>query len=330
MTLPTPVQQPEVHVAAEEAVVPAAAPAAPAERACDTCGNAMAPGQGWCLECGTAAPGRLGGRPGWRAAVTVVAAVLVLVGGAVAASYAALSGDAQRQAAAPPPPDASPQIAAVPAPAAAAAPPAAAPVAPAAAPAPAPAAKPAATPKKKATKKAPATKQKAATPAQSEPEVKPRPVAPSVKAGLQSVELGPDAAAVYDPYTTATDQTDPADAYDGDRQTAFTVTTDPTEEMAVGLDFDLESARGVRALELRTTTPGFTVEVYGTAGRLPPDVLDTRWTHLSSRSDVGGEEGDGVVRIRFTPGKERHILLWFTKPPAAGPTVGISEVRLLD
>jgi len=44
--------------------------------ACETCGAGMAPGQDWCLECGTAAPGRLGAsRSGWRSAFTVVALV---------------------------------------------------------------------------------------------------------------------------------------------------------------------------------------------------------------------------------------------------------------
>src|SRR4051812_6285925 len=54
----------------------------------------MAPDQDWCLSCGQAAPGRLGGRPVMRAAATVAALTLALAGGAVAASYAALrNGD---------------------------------------------------------------------------------------------------------------------------------------------------------------------------------------------------------------------------------------------
>ena len=76
--------------------------------ACETCGAAMLAGQDWCLECGTAAPGRLGARPGWRAAFTVVALTLLLVVGAVLASYAALTTDAERRAAAPSSGDGSP------------------------------------------------------------------------------------------------------------------------------------------------------------------------------------------------------------------------------
>lgn len=76
------------------------------ERPCANCAAAMEPEQDWCLECGTAAPGRLGGvRPGWRAVATTLGLTLVLVGGAGAASYAALSSDPERPfvAATPPP-----------------------------------------------------------------------------------------------------------------------------------------------------------------------------------------------------------------------------------
>ncbi|MEA2303390.1 MAG: hypothetical protein QOH43_670, partial [Solirubrobacteraceae bacterium] len=82
-------------------------PAAP-PRTCAACGAALAPEQDWCLECGTAAPGRLGGRPGMRSAVAVAVLTLLLVGGAVAASYAALSTDANRRASTTTPADAAP------------------------------------------------------------------------------------------------------------------------------------------------------------------------------------------------------------------------------
>ncbi|HEV2786428.1 MAG TPA: hypothetical protein VGV67_08580, partial [Solirubrobacteraceae bacterium] len=66
--------------------------------ACETCGAAMARGQDWCLECGTAAPGRLEMRPGWRAAFTVVGVTTTLLLCAVVAAYAALTSDAERSA----------------------------------------------------------------------------------------------------------------------------------------------------------------------------------------------------------------------------------------
>ena len=66
--------------------------------ACEACGAAMQRGQDWCLECGTAAPGRLGARPGWRAAFTVVGLTTLLLLCAVVAGYAALTSDAERSA----------------------------------------------------------------------------------------------------------------------------------------------------------------------------------------------------------------------------------------
>lgn len=94
----------------------------PPARPCSNCGAGMERHQDWCLECGTAAPGRLGGlRPGWRAVTTTLGLTLVLVAGAGAASYAALSSDANREAIAAAPMDGTPVAQApppVPAPAA--------------------------------------------------------------------------------------------------------------------------------------------------------------------------------------------------------------------
>src|SRR4051812_25497964 len=64
----------------------------PGARTCKSCGATMAPGQDWCLSCGTAA-GRIGSRPGVRPAMTVFGLTALLVAGAVAASFAALRED---------------------------------------------------------------------------------------------------------------------------------------------------------------------------------------------------------------------------------------------
>jgi hypothetical protein len=87
---------------------------AAAQLACEVCGAEMQRGQDWCLECGRAAPGRLGARPGWRAAFTVVGVTLLLVCCAVVASYAALTSKAERSASAPSPGSGQPLIAATP------------------------------------------------------------------------------------------------------------------------------------------------------------------------------------------------------------------------
>ena len=301
------------------------------ERPCPSCGSAMAPGQDWCLECGIAAPGRLTSRAGWRAALTIVATVLLLVGGAVAASYAALNSKAQQTAAAPAPPSGAPQVASVPAttttppPTTATPPPAASTPTPPPAPTPAPAPTPPPAPAHPATPAPTPTP----PPAPTTPKTPPKPAAPT---GHRPLNLGVDIASVYDPDHAATDQTDPSDSYDEDNKTVFTVSTDPAKpEMGVGLDFDLGHRQKVERLYVRTTTPGFTLEVYGAKAGLPPDILDTRWEHLASAKDTGSAKGrKGLQQISFPAGKYRHIVLWFTTPPPAGPTVGISEVRILD
>jgi hypothetical protein len=193
-------------------------------------------------------------------------------------------------------------------------------------PTPPPAAVPKPTPKP-----APAPKPTpAATPAPAKtvttPKSKPT---PKTKAGLQALKLGPDAALAYDPYKRITDQTNPDDSYDGDDSTFFSVTTAAAPEMGVGLDYDLTKPSEVSAVYVRTTTPGFRVEVYGTKGKLPPDILDTRWKHLASAASVGTKH-DGLEKITFDTASYRHVLLWFTTPPPAGPTVSIAETRILD
>ncbi len=328
----------------------------------------MERGQDWCLECGTAAPGRLGARPGMRAAATVVGLTLALVGGAVAASYAALSTDAQQEAGRPAPPSGAPVAQVPPAqPAAPAtdAPPAATP--PGATTPPVPTV-PGATP---TTPKLPSTP---ATPRFPAPSVTPSPspsptttTTPPAKdddagsqadggsgdedsgdgtttttpadPGPQPIELAKDAAGVYDPSARASEKGDAAKAVDDDAKTAWTVTTTQADRpMAVGLVLDLKEARSVRVLELATSTPGFRAEIYASdSDELPPDILDTRWAHIKDRSNVDGsgtkdknKKGDGKERIVLGGGtaKYRYVLLWLTTPPEDGPTVRISDVKL--
>ena len=293
--------------------------------ACQRCGEQLQAGQEWCLECGSAR--RTGsarrGRDAARTATTIAAAVVLLVGGAAAASYAALT---DKPSASVPTAAAAAAVAAAPAPA----------------PAPAPAAAPAAPPTTTATTpKLPSIATTATLPAV------PKSPAPTTTAttnttttktttpkhdGPTEVALGADAASVYDPYKRAADQTDPADSYDGDAKTAFTLSTAPgPATMGIGLDYNLETARAVRQIEIKTTTPGFSVEVYGAKAGRPATILDQGWKHLGDAAAVATKPSDnGAVTVTLAPGHYRHVLLWFTTPPPAGPALAISEVRLLD
>jgi hypothetical protein len=312
----------------------------------------MEPEQDWCLNCGTAAPGRLGERPGWRAASTVIALALLLVLGAVGAGYAALTDDSQPE-----------QTASAPA----AAPPAAAQVAP-----------PAATTQPPAATQPPAT---ATTPAKPKklPKVKtptagatpgspitptPTTSTPATNAGTgtgtntgttgtgtgtntgttgtgttttpadtgpKPIELNGDAGTVYDPFKRVKDSGETTRALDDDPSTSWYVDPTVPTQVAVGYVVDLGKLQGVRQINLQTPTPGFRVEIYATDETTPPpDILDTRWSHIKDVSDVGAKD-DGKQKIVLGAGtsKYRNVLLWFTQPPTDGPRLRIAELELL-
>lgn len=312
--------------------------------------------QDWCLECGTAAPGRLSAaRPGWRAVGTTLALTLVLVGGAGAASYAALSSDANQEAATgatgagTPVAQAPPTVPALPAPVA-----------------PAPDATPAPTVKTPAPKlpTAPKTTAQVPTPAPSTPAPAPTPTpAPVVPkapaststttppkaeapaaprgqgtsatgsgssttlAGADPLTLADGSVAVYDPYGRAGTPGDTAGAYDGDPATTFKLSADGSGELQVGVVVDLGERKKVRGVELDTTTKEGRVEIYATdSATLPTDILDTRWDHPASRAAL-----DGAERIRFPGGgaNYRYVTFWFTVPPRTGRTVAIKEIKVL-
>jgi len=326
--------------------------------------------QDWCLSCGTAAPGRLGGRPGWQTVNAVAALTLVLVTGAVAASYAALSGDASSEAAKQAPANVAPvpgQVAQVPdapvpvptvPPATALTPGTTAtgvpklPVLPGAGAAPSvpgsTSPRPFVMPSVPATPVVPVTPTVPKAPAADDDEKpaddeKPtatgdqEPASPPV--ALTKIELEPGALGKYDPAKRSVRSTDPANASDGKRTTSWSVTT-PEDKfpMQVGLLVDLKAAKTVRQVDLGTTTPGGRVEIYGAVGSaLPPDILDTRWEHVASRSrvdetsDFGNVKDDNqeLIRLRRSGAKFRYVLVWLTMPPKASTTVRVTELDLL-
>jgi hypothetical protein len=292
-----------------------------APRACDTCATPLAAEQDWCLECGTGMP--RGSRPGWRPIVGVLGTTLLLVGGALTASYAALSAKSRRATA-----NDGSTLAQVPlAPtktadqqptgfvtetvaAAAARRRAAAP----------PAATAAAKPAKPATKgKAKAAPVKTAR----KPKALPKPTGP-----LRALSLGAGAASIYNPYGRPdSDFTSSASAVDGNPGSSWTAAVGPNgpDKMAVGLDLDLERTQGVRALEVVTSTPGMTVEIYGARGSQPVSIVDPAWIHLTSTRDLGRSQrlslGDGGSPIR-------HLLVWITQGPPQAQKVALSELKV--
>jgi len=316
---------------APEAPAPAAAEPAPPEapaRACAACGAPLEAEQDWCLACGTAAPGRLAGRPGWRSALVIALTATVLVAGAVAAAYAALNDDAAREASAPAGADIAPVATPTPQTPAAEQPPvqpttlqdlptigsgkAGAGSAPPAAPVdttPAP------------TTSVPAQDQPAAQPGQTPA------TTPTAEPGPQAIEVAEDAGEVYDPLQRARNAGNPAKALDGDPSTDWAISSSVPEQPGVGYVVSLDKARGIQQIRVQTSTPGFKVEIYATdEATPPPQITDTRWAHIRDSADVKARQ-----RIVLGKGTSRYrtVLLWFTEPPSAGDRIRLTELRLL-
>jgi hypothetical protein len=339
---------------AEPTAAPQAAPHAPQEvpqeqppskpeavRTCANCGSPMEPDQDWCLNCGTAASGSIGRRPGWRAASTVIAITAVLVLGAIAASYAAITGDNGKKPAAAAPPPAQQQAATPPAPTppAASTPTQSTPTQ--STPTTASTLPKVKTPKTNPSAGVPITPTHstpttptptASTPTTSTPTTStpsqtttPQPTAP------QPIELADDSGKAYDPYGKAKATGVAKRAIDGDPSTSWYVDLKDPAQLGLGYAIDLGKLQGIREIELQTPTPGFRIEVYATdETELPPDILDTRWSHITNVSDVGTKDG-GKQTIVLGAGttKYRNLLLWFTKAPTDGARIRLTEVKPL-
>jgi hypothetical protein len=309
----------------------------------------MAADQDWCLNCGTAAPGSLGERPGWRAASTVIALALLLVLGAIGAGYAALTGDSKPQQQASTPASAATQPSAP----AQTTPPATTPPATGDGEAQPTTPTQTAKPQKLPQVKAPSTGATQGSPVTPTPPA----AAPSTGAGTgtgtgttppatstpsgtttqpaetgpQAIDLNGDAGTVYDPYTRVKASGETTRALDGDTTTSWYVDPKDPAQIAVGYAVDLGKLQGVRQIELQTPTPGFRVEIYATdETELPPNILDTRWSHIKDVSNVGVKD-DGKQKIVLGAGttKYRNVLLWFTQPPTDAPRLRLTELKLL-
>ncbi len=129
---------------------------------------------------------------------------------------------------------------------------------------------------------------------------------------------------------------DPSLAADGDSSTGWTARVDPAiaPRMAVGLLIDLNTAQKLSTLELITSTPGMTVEVFGANGSTAPaTITDPAWTHLSpyqveKKTHMVIKLGDSTKAFRF-------VTLWISGAPAASigtatapGRVSVNEVEL--
>ena len=315
----------------------------------------MQRGQDWCLECGTAAPGRLGQKPGWRAASTVVGLSALLLCCALIATYAALTSDAERTASAPPagsatPVTAAPDTLAATPPPAVVTPGATGPgvTAPPAAPVTPTPLVPTPNPAQGATN-TPVTPPAVTPPAPvTPPAVTPPPAAANNGNGTGTgtsngtaaaaateavtIKFKKDAAQTYDPIKRAGAEFGPAaDAIDDKADTVWDVTV-PADGQPIdaGLVVDLGKPYALRSLRLDTPTDGFTLEIYGakSAKQLPEDVIDKRWIHLTDKKFV--LDGEPILLKGKGGGVKVQLVLLHIKQAADpdDPHVAIGNVTL--
>jgi hypothetical protein len=314
---------------------------------CANCGAPMDSGQDWCLQCGVGAPGSLdAGGPSWRSAAVILTATAVLVLGAAAAAYAALNKEGAPKAR-------TAIVAVTPAPTAVTP---TTPVTPT--PTPTPTTPGAVTPTPKASE-TPPTSNPLLSSGSSQPPKIPL-TAPTPKSSgttttpsktnepsgtttpgtgesgsgtatepkTAAIMLDPDAASTYNPYGYPESEFgDPSLAIDGDTSTAWTAQVNPAvaPKMAEGLVIDLKTARRISAVELITSTPGMSVQVYGANGSAPPtSITDPAWIQLS-RYLVEKKHNDRI-KLQSSTKAFRFITLWISKAPAA--SVGTAQDRV--
>ena len=80
-------------------------------------------------------------------------------------------------------------------------------------------------------------------------------------------------------------------------------------------------------MEVRTPTPGWTLEVYGTNEPIPDDV--SGWTRLAQVPDVAEQQRVDLITAGVA---YQYYLLWITDPAEVdtGFGVAISDIRLFD
>lgn len=134
-----------------------------------------------------------------------------------------------------------------------------------------------------------------------------------------AIVLDTNAASTYDPYNySATWFGDPSLTIDGDHSTAWTAQINPetAPKMAEGLLIDLKAKQKVAVLELITSTPGMTVQIYGANGHtVPESITDSAWVPLSGQRVV--KKKHTRFKLRDAKKEFTYITLWISKAPAA-------------
>ncbi len=321
------------------------------ERRCAKCGAPMEGDQGWCTQCGAAAPGSLATRtPGWRSTATILGATAILAIGAATAAYAALNkkeGTQPTTATFVRTPGSAGSTAATPGTAQAPPPAAKLPSTPptTVAPLPKTVSKPpkiplvAATPKPAATTLPPATTPAATTPATSTPTATTPTTGTtnSTTSRPTPILLDTNAVSTYNPNSyPASDFGEPSLTIDGETSTAWTapVYPDMSPKMAVGLLIDLQAPQRLAELELISSTPGMTVQVFGANGSAAPTTISNpAWVKLTK--PLVAKNRHEAIKLGDSTTGFRFVTLWISQAPAASAgnaqtpgRVSVNEIEL--
>jgi len=304
----------------------------PRERACPNCGAPAAAPQRWCLECGHELPGTR--RAGLRSAVGIATTLAVLVGAASAAGYTVLQDDRQ------PPPPATTVAQTLPATTPSE-------TLPPATQEPATYVPTPYTPPPTASSNIGGTGSSLAGGAgtgaktgttgsgtSTDGSLRQEPstattttTTPAPQFALTDIALGAVAVA-YAPYAgSGVDPGDPSRTVDGSERTVWKApaAADPTASPQVGVYVDLASKEKLRALVLKTPTPGMSVEVYGANSGPPDAITDDGWDHVASRSGVAAQ-----TKVKLHDRAYRFVLVWIVGAPPDGARPAISELSLLS
>jgi hypothetical protein len=332
---------------------------------CKKCGSPLQEGQDWCLQCGTGRPHSLGGGPGWRTGLAILATTALLVCGASVAAYAALNKTEPKTVVAavgvkatttPVPSTTTPGAPGTT-------------TAPTTTPVPgtpttvkgAPPQIPLQTPTPQSSG-ADNEANNALFPPETKTTKTPAPtktIPESTKSGSETgtseggsesgseaksgsgaeppspILLDTNAASTYNPYGyPATLFGEPSRVIDNEAKTAWTaqVQAEVAPKMAEGVVLDLKNAQKLGRVTVKTTTPGITVEVYGANGSaLPTSISDPAWNRIVGLKVLKKKSTSLAVKAKDKG--YRFVLLWLAKAPAtstaANPgTVSINEFEL--
>ena len=145
-----------------------------------------------------------------------------------------------------------------------------------------------------------------------------------------AITLDTNAASTYNPYNYPTsDFGDPSLTIDGATSTAWSAQVEPSiaPKMAVGVLVDLKAQQKIGSLTLVSSTPGMTVQAYGTAAHTAPNsITDTAWIPLNGPRTT--KKKTVKMKLRDSSKAFYYVLLWISSAPATSTAAAPGHVNV--